>query len=217
MSEQKCPVCPTQCREQSLYDPSNFTNTHSPVIFTPDPSKEPTLPSLLLLSLSHNDLQEPLPSDTALFEKFKTVSNTYRATTLDDAVDYLETHKPIAILVTDAGITCPENDYLVDHLKSYVFHGGRVIFALSFPRFFASSSPSSSEDSFNYFFASKWGLPWRLGECIRQEYEFASWCVLPEGLEKEKLEGIGWMVADVLGVRGAGVEEFLFTPALRGE
>ncbi|CAG8954253.1 hypothetical protein HYFRA_00005873 [Hymenoscyphus fraxineus] len=163
MSEQKCPVCPTKCREQSLYDPSNFTNTHSPVIFTPK-SEETSLPSLLLLSLSHNALKDPPPSDKALFEKLKTVSNLYRATTLDDAVDYLETHQPIAILVTDAGITDPENDYLVDHLKSYVFHGGRVIFALSFPRFFVSTSPSSDdEERFNYFFTSKWGLPWRMG------------------------------------------------------
>ncbi|KAL1999505.1 hypothetical protein VTN02DRAFT_4423 [Thermoascus thermophilus] len=111
-------------------------------------------PSVLLLSLATTsyfyELYGPLLDRIAAHAKIE------RATESDEAIEYLSSNNPRAILVTDPGLTRSEHYKVFKKVLPYVQGGGILIFCLQFSSFIRPAD-------FDRFFRTKLHLPWKFG------------------------------------------------------
>ncbi|PYH32035.1 uncharacterized protein BO87DRAFT_399104 [Aspergillus neoniger CBS 115656] len=87
---------------------------------------------------------------------------------------YLANHSPKKIIVTDGGISEPENQDIAKRLKAYLEDGGSVTFALDF-------ASSISGDEFNNLFGRKFGTPWEYDDRCKTICKFNGNCIVPAG------------------------------------
>ena len=92
-------------------------------------------PVVLMLCIS---MQSFFDEQYASFIKDLTeAAQLKRAKTATGAVRYLEANKPKAVLVTDEGLSEPENAAVLEKVVAYVNGGGLVLFGLHMPNFIA--------------------------------------------------------------------------------
>ena len=105
---------------------------------------------ILLLSLAFRDFLDETYS--SLIKSLEESTKLQRAKSSSDAIRYLETHTPKAIIVTDEGLTKKKNRAVLERVQSYVKNGGLVVFGLHFPNFIR-------KDVFDRFWDEGFGLP----------------------------------------------------------
>jgi hypothetical protein len=157
-------------------------------------------PEILLLSLSCQVFFDD--SYSALIDKLHESAKLNRVKTADAAIRYLEGNNPRAILVTDEGLTMPENRAVLEKLVSYVRNGGFAIVGLHFPNF-------ATFDAINDFFGA-FGLPWKSGDYHRTDFQFNPSCILPAGVSASSFPAPYSMKA--LHVRDARPNEKILIP-----
>lgn len=115
-------------------------------------------PAVLVMTLNDpgwlNDMYKSLFSSLSKHAILKHVENPR------EAVEYLDNHHPVAVLVTDPSIREPKNSSALQRLKEYISGGGTAIFACMFSSFIRPPD-------FNAFFSSQFDLPWEFGEYQR--------------------------------------------------
>lgn len=92
-----------------------------------------------------------------LFSSLSKHASLKHVETPREAVEYLDNHRPVAVLVTDPSIREPRNSSALQKLKEYLSSGGTVIFACMFSSFVRPSD-------FDASFSSQFSLPWEFGE-----------------------------------------------------
>ncbi|PQE14199.1 triacylglycerol lipase protein [Rutstroemia sp. NJR-2017a BVV2] len=157
-------------------------------------------PEILLLSLVCQPFFDE--SYSALIDKLHESAKLKRVKAADAAIRYLEGNNPRVVLVTDEGLTEPENKAVLEKLVSYVRNGGLAIVGLHFPNF-------TTMDAFDDFFGA-FDLPWKRGDYHRTDFEFHPSCVLPAGATSSSFPAPYSM--KVLHVRNARPHEKIFIP-----
>lgn len=79
------------------------------------------------------------------------------------ALDYLRSDEPVAVLVTDPGITHHKHRQVLERLIEYVSDGGTAIFCGLFSSFIQPSDLDA-------FFCVHFGLPWKYGHYRRTSF-----------------------------------------------
>lgn len=131
-------------------------------------------PNVLLLSLSYRKfLDETYDS---LLSRLLNVSNLKRAKKSSGALRILSECTFKAIIITDEGLTYPENREVLAKVKGYIENGGLAIVGLHFPNF-------TTQDQFDDFFKA-FDLPWRRGDYHRTTFEFVQSSEIPKGLKR---------------------------------
>lgn len=100
--------------------------------------------------------------------------NLVRLPTASLARTYLANHSPKKIIVTDGGISEPENQGIAKRLKAYLEDGGSLTFALDF-------ASSISGDEFKNLFGRKFGTPWEYDGRCKTICRFNRNCIVPAG------------------------------------
>lgn len=129
-----------------------------------------TVPEILLLCLEFEVFLDEMYS--SLFDKLTQSATLQRAKTADEAVRYLETHTPKAIIISDKGLADSKNGRALGKVRSYVESGGLVIVGLLFPSF-------TPMDVFDAFFTDSFGVHWLHGDYHRTTFQFNPSCALP--------------------------------------
>ena len=133
---------------------------------------------ILFLSLAFRDFLDDTYSP--LIKTLEESTKLRRAKSSSDAIRYLETSTPKAILVTDEGLTETTNGAVLEKVQSYVKNGGLVIFGLHFPNF-------TRMDVFDKFWPDGFGLPWQHGDYHRATFRFNPSCTLPVSAVKNSI------------------------------
>ncbi|RAK98519.1 uncharacterized protein BO80DRAFT_466950 [Aspergillus ibericus CBS 121593] len=137
----------------------------------------PRPPGILLLCLTHEDSLKD--TYAPLLKRLDELAPLQRAKTVEEAIRWLEA-KPMAVIVTDGGVTLPANRPALEKLRSYVRGGGLAIFGLLFP----SLTPLNR---FNGFFRRNFNLPWESGDNNRCDFDYNDMCYLPTGTVSDSL------------------------------
>ncbi|KAK2731313.1 hypothetical protein FQN57_003454, partial [Myotisia sp. PD_48] len=111
-------------------------------------------PQILLLSIANQPSFDEIYS--RLISELSNRAQLQRANTSSDALDYLSHNVPLAVLVSDPGITQPGNMTVLNKLKDYIMSGGTAIFGCQFSSFI-------SPPVMNSFFNTHLGLLWQSG------------------------------------------------------
>ena len=133
---------------------------------------------ILLLSLAFQNFLDDTYS--TLIKSLDESTKLKRAKSSSDAIRYLETHTPKAILVTDEGLTETTNKAVLEKVQSYVKNGGLVILGLHYPNF-------TRMDVFDKFFGEGFGLSWQHGDYHRTTFRFNPSCILPASAVKDSI------------------------------
>ncbi|EMD35990.1 hypothetical protein CERSUDRAFT_156736 [Gelatoporia subvermispora B] len=117
-------------------------------------------PSILLLSLSQLGMEE---SNDHLYTALRQRAELAHLSTAQAAIKRLaRTPTPQAVIVTDAGVTEPDNCNVLERLVSYAKGGGIVVFACQFSSFV-------KYDDLSAMFTVMWKLPWTAGDYGRRD------------------------------------------------
>ncbi|PQE31256.1 triacylglycerol lipase protein [Rutstroemia sp. NJR-2017a WRK4] len=141
-------------------------------------------PEILLLSLVCQPWFDE--SYSALIDKLHESAKLKRVKAVDAAIRYLDGNNPAVVLVTDEGLTDPENKAVLEKLVSF-----------------------TTMDAFDDFFGA-FDLPWKRGDYHRTDFEFHPSCVLPAGATPSSFPAPYSM--KVLHVRNAQPREKIFIP-----
>ncbi|KAK7911133.1 transcription factor Rba50 [Apiospora marii] len=126
-----------------------------------------TKPTILLLSLENEDETEGRfgdPDDTFFREAIHMLlerAHIKRATSLGQAIKYLNHNRPDGILVTDTEVINEWNRELLGRIISFAQYGGTVVFSFDF----ADNLRWFDEEALVSFWQESWGLPWKVKEC----------------------------------------------------
>jgi len=136
----------------------------------PTSSTPPSKPRVMLLSLDHQPFFDEIYTD--LIDALSRKAQIQRTTKPAPAVRLLTHEPPYAVIVTDPGISDPENIAVLQKLKQYQGSGGTVVVACLFGSFI--TFPEMNR------FWREWDLPWESGAYTRSRTQAKS--AVPSGV-----------------------------------
>jgi hypothetical protein len=163
------------------------------------------LPEILLLGLSFQDAFDK--TYAPLIRGLVKSSQLKRIKSAPSALLHLEVNNPKVIIVTDQGLTEPDNAAVLAKVLSYVQSGGLVIIGLHFPDFV-------DIDAFNKLFTQDFGLPWKRGDYHLADFQFNPNCTLPTSAARDLLPPPYTM--KVVHIANARPHEKIFVPVPGG-
>lgn len=161
-----------------------------------------TKPDILVIALSHFDFLND--AHTSLLNRLSELCNVKRVGNVTEALKAFSDTTFRAILITDEGLSDPENQIVLTRVKMYVEKGGLAIVNIPFTSFI-----SLDLNQFNAFFRA-FDLPWKRGKQHHCEVRFVPSSAIPGGLNPAELPRLYRMKA--VHINFARIHEKIYIP-----